>query len=121
MLTGESAVTSVFGLFGQRGFVMKPSRLLLPAALLMLLLATYWSSRDQVSAQEKPREAALKWEYKVLAPTGGTKDLEKTLNELGADGWEVTGSPGKYMGEARTAKGSFAAEASIIICKRPKR
>jgi hypothetical protein len=37
-----------------------------------------------------------RWEYKVLAPGGVIKsvkmeDLEGQLNELGQEGWEVTG------------------------------
>jgi hypothetical protein len=102
---------------------MKSSRLLLPTVALLLLLAIYWSARDPVSAQDKPREGAAKWEYKVIPLGGDPKELEKTLNELGDDGWEVSGATGKYTGNLTTEKGiiTLGAEVNVIICKRPKR
>ncbi len=60
-----------------------------------------------------------KWEYKVLS----TKDhdyisLERELNKLGSDGWEIMA--GNYTTKGRSSASGHAEQVETVILKREK-
>ena len=92
----------------------KLPRLLLLSALFALGLAYLSSQPSRAPAEDKvPALAVTKWEYKTAkVPVPGNepdKIIEKALNNLGADGWELV---------CETAD---AAGWKTFILKRPKR
>lgn len=76
---------------------MTRSLCLSAVALPLLVGVAGLCSGSSSSAQEKFKGVAVgnppvKWEYKVSAPANWAETLEKELNDLGADGWEVAGT-----------------------------
>ena len=76
----------------------KPFRVFIPAALVAALgMLSWWgfASASKVPSEERPRvvpvEIPLHWEYKLLAYHPILENMEKELNKLGQDGWEVSG------------------------------
>jgi hypothetical protein len=85
--------------------------LALVAAISALLFL--WNPRDSASTQPKAPAGAAKWEYKIVVyqnvfinpenPSAGydpdktAKAMEKKLNDLAADGWELDRDHGVYL------------------------
>jgi hypothetical protein len=76
----------------------KPFRIFLPAALIAGLGMVGWwglAAPSKAPAVEQPHvvpvEVPLRWEYKLLAYHPVLENMEKELNKLGQDGWEVSG------------------------------
>ena len=76
----------------------KPFRLFVPAALVAALGMLGWlgfAAPTKAPAEEHPRvvpvEGSLHWEYRLLAYHPVLENMEKELNKLGEDGWEVSG------------------------------
>jgi hypothetical protein len=99
-------------------------RVLLPAAVLVLVLPFLWSVRESSSAQQRAPEAAVRWEYRVLAPVDNPRQMEADLNALGQDGWELGWTIGKISGKQGYASGSGSGALDTkvyFVLKRPKR
>jgi hypothetical protein len=78
-----------------------------------LLIA--WASREPASAQEKAAPVVPKWEYKVVhVPVAQLteKEGEAQFNQLGAEGWELSGTV-----SASTNRVNWG----IFVFKRPRR
>jgi Domain of unknown function (DUF4177) len=65
------------------------------AGVVVVALGLAWflgSSSAAPALKDSPR---AKWEYKIVAlkKIDKAEDWEKVLNELGAEGWEVVGTP----------------------------
>jgi hypothetical protein len=62
------------------------------------------------------------WEYKIVALDGGglfgssDEPTERSLNDLGADGWELAAS---LTGSSRSLGGRPKSETSALVFKRP--
>lgn len=77
----------------------RPFRVFVPATLVAALaILTWWglASPSKAPAVEGPRpvppvEVPFHWEYKLLAYHPVLENMEKELNKLGQDGWEVSG------------------------------
>jgi hypothetical protein len=76
----------------------RPFRVFLPAALVAALGMLGWwglATPSKAPAKEQPHappiEISLRWEYKLLAYHPVLENMEKELNKLGQDGWEVSG------------------------------
>jgi hypothetical protein len=73
-------------------------RVFAPAALIAAFGILGWwglTSPSKAPAHDQPHvvpvEVPLHWEYKLLAYHPVLENMEKELNKLGQDGWEVTG------------------------------
>jgi hypothetical protein len=73
-------------------------RVFAPAALITAIGMLGWwglASPSKAPAEERPRvvpvEVPLHWEYRLLAYHPILENMEKELNKLGVDGWEVAG------------------------------
>ncbi len=93
-------------------------RLTVPAVLFVVAVAYLWSGSSS-PAQEKAKGAdapMAKWEYKVIdpGPVRLRDKWEKTLNDLGAEGWEVVGPVASVNG----ANASVYSEVGIILKRR---
>jgi hypothetical protein len=73
-------------------------RVFVPAALVAVIGILGWwglASPPQAPAEERPHvvpvEVPIHWEYKLLAYHPVLENMEKELNKLGQDGWEVAG------------------------------
>ncbi|HEV3384845.1 MAG TPA: hypothetical protein VG097_08510 [Gemmata sp.] len=73
-------------------------RVFVPAALIAAIGMLGWwglASPSKAPAEERPHvgpvEVPLHWEYKMLAYHPILENMEKELNKLGIDGWEVAG------------------------------
>jgi hypothetical protein len=102
------------------------SRHLLPPAVVLLAAAAAlgFSTRPPGAAPENARTEALKWEYKVIHYP--SKDVEKALDALGEDGWELCGTPGSVSGKINNVFNGSGGSGSIdttltVVFKRPKR
>ncbi len=79
--------------------MVRPFRVFVPAALVAALGILGWwglASPAKAPAEERPHgppaiEIALRWEYRLLAYHPVLENMEKELNKLGQDGWEVAG------------------------------
>jgi hypothetical protein len=76
----------------------RPFRIFVPAVLVAALGMLCWlglASPSMAPADERPHvppvEIPLHWEYKLLAYHPILENMEKELNKLGQDGWEVSG------------------------------
>lgn len=99
----------------------KPYRIFVVVAVIALSLAC-WSRVDSAVQEKKGMGEAVaapaqKWEYKV-APLGRDDPaVEKELNKLGVEGWELVGTPGVNSG----AYGNTPISTTVrLIFKRPK-
>ena len=89
---------------------MRHARFYFPAAFLLAVLfaipVLLWGSAfAQDKGKEKPAAAPVKWEYKVISPAGGARQIqidegkmEEALNNLGKEGWECVGTVSEVMG-----------------------
>ncbi len=98
------------------------SRLGLFVGLLAVGLACWLTFVRPAEAQEKEKEKAVKWEYKVVRPESNRRDvaedkMEKLLNKLGEEGWECTGTVSEVVGSEVQGTWTHA----VVILKRPKR
>jgi len=78
--------------------VSRPYRVFVPAALVAAIgmlgwwgLATPAKAPAEERARVVPVEVPLRWEYKLLAYHPILENMEKELDKLGQDGWEVSG------------------------------
>jgi hypothetical protein len=78
--------------------VSRQFRVFAPAVLIAAIgMLGWWSlaSPAKAPAEERQRvvpvEVPFHWEYKLLAYHPILENMEKELNKLGQDGWEVTG------------------------------
>lgn len=76
----------------------RPYRVFVPAALVAAIgmlgwwgLATPAKAPAEERARVVPVEVPLRWEYKLLAYHPILENMEKELDKLGQDGWEVSG------------------------------
>jgi len=76
----------------------RPFRVFVPAVLVASLGMLGWlsfASLSKAPAEELPHappvEVSFRWEYKLLAYHPVLENMEKELNKLGQDGWEVSG------------------------------
>ncbi len=78
----------------------RQSRVFVPAALIAAMgMLGWWGLASPAKApadeRERPRvvpvEIPIRWEYKMLAYHPILENMEKELNKLGMDGWEVSG------------------------------
>jgi hypothetical protein len=76
----------------------RPFRVFAPAALVAAIGILGWwglASPSPAPAEERPHvvpvEVSIHWEYKLLAYHPVLENMEKELNKLGLDGWEVSG------------------------------
>ena len=76
----------------------RPFRAFAPAALVAAIGILGWwglASPSHAPAEERPHvvpvEVSFRWEYKLLAYHPVLENMEKELNKLGQDGWEVSG------------------------------
>jgi hypothetical protein len=89
------------------------------AGAIAAILGFFWLlGPPSAAAPTLKAEPRGKWKYKVVSlkfndPDG---DWEKVLTELGAEGWEVVGSP---PGPIRIGPGSTTPGVHIVL-KRPK-
>jgi hypothetical protein len=98
------------------------------AAAVAALASLYlWGMREPATAQPRAPEPAARWEYKVLVPSEDARELEKTLNKLAEEGWElgftipsVSGKTGGAGAQLHTLTWSLDTKVRLIL-KRPKR
>jgi hypothetical protein len=57
------------------------------AVVAVLVAVTCWNQLPGQAPPAKP--AMMKWEYKII-PMGSTDNSPNTLNEAGAEGWELS-------------------------------
>ncbi len=103
---------------------MNRKRVLLSAVGLLATLAAAWSALGPAAAQDKkgdPARPAARWEYKVVRPEGGRRDVSEdrmaaALNKLGEEGWECVGTVGEVTGSE--AQGTWTK--AVLILKRPR-
>jgi hypothetical protein len=87
----------------------------------------HWASADVelTPDQKKLPKGATRWEYKIIVPSSDPKQTEKTLNELGVKGWELSVVDSRVSGQIVTGPDGLphvADTTSIqLILKRPKR
>ena len=107
---------------------MKRMYMVLPLAIVLAALGIGCSLlMGPALAQEKGKDKVVpragKWEYKVLttAVVGtriDTQKLEETLNQLGEDGWECSGTLSEVHGGVPAAGGTSTR--GFVIMKRRK-
>jgi hypothetical protein len=107
---------------------VKTAARLLAVAALFVACITCWSGMES-RAQEKDEKGKFaaglpplpKWEYKVVAMDKGDSDVEKELNKLGDEGWELAGAP-SIVTSPFNPNGAGAVSTKVkLIFKRPKR
>ncbi len=87
----------------------------------------HWSSADIALTpdQKKLPKGATAWEYKLMEPSADPKQAEKSLNDLGHDGWELSAVDNRFAGHFETGPDGAAHvlnNTSVqLILKRPKR
>ena len=118
---------------GRRSFgvpVVKTSYRMFALAMLFALCAACWSGVNSPAQEKKAKEEkgkgvplpapVPKWEYKVTTLENEDKDIEKDLNALGADGWELVGAP-SLVTSPRQGQGNLGTSTKVkLIFKRPK-
>jgi hypothetical protein len=113
-------------------FLMSWKRFLLPAAALLMVSAAFLIFRQPSAAQEKLANGSTAWEYKNVyfrwgrtektdRPQLSIEKMEEIMNELGAKGWELSGTIGDVAGDTDTKLRTATTTNLILIFKRPKR
>jgi hypothetical protein len=102
---------------------MNKTRSFLAVAFVAALVITSMFLWGPVFAQDKAKvaPAPMKWEYKVIIVGGGphvdAADMEKSLNKLGAEGWDCVGTVSEVTSSGR---GAATDSRALLICKRAK-
>jgi hypothetical protein len=62
----------------------------------------------------------MKWEYRTMLLTGTRHDIQVTLNEAGADGWEPVAVQGStaYFKRAKAKEEEPAKKVAVVPAKR---
>lgn len=98
---------------------MKVFAVLVVAVLGSVLGAVVVSNRAAPAPAPAPAKSTPVWEYKVLVQPHAEADLQKALNDLGADGWELTGTTGEVAPPSKGATPLSRATVRLIL-KRAK-
>src|SRR5262249_32756491 len=108
------------------------NRFLLTTIVMLMLFGSGFAFRQPSAAQEKIGNGATPWEYKNVyfrwgrtekadRPQLSIEKMEEIMNELGAKGWELSGTVGDVAGDTDQKFRYTTSTNLVLIFKRPKR